>query len=146
MFFSEFTDNFLPLKNWIFFFESRFNITILFLSLISDLIFSTIRCLSGILLFQICYNILLYIYFQFLLVSALFVNIRSDINFLLYQFLLFCWLRKILSIWFQTDLLTDHMKQLRRVIRPGSKLLNWSSLGISDFVQKSSAVSTSRVQ
>lgn len=33
------------------------------------------------------------------------------------------------------------MRQLRRVIRPGSKLLNWSSLGISDFVQKSGAVS-----
>ena len=39
----------------------------------------------------------------------------------------------------ETDLLQDHMRQLRRVIRPGSKLLNWSSLGISDFVQKSGA-------
>ncbi|XP_076108254.1 dynein axonemal heavy chain 10-like isoform X2 [Mytilus galloprovincialis] len=39
----------------------------------------------------------------------------------------------------ETELLQDHMRQLRRVIRPGSKLLNWSSLGISDFVQKSSA-------
>lgn len=50
-------------------------------------------------------------------------------------------MKGIIFYLFQTDLLQDHMRQLRRVIRPGSKLLNWSSLGISDFVQKSGAVS-----
>ena len=33
------------------------------------------------------------------------------------------------------------MKELRRVIRPGSKRLNWNSLGISDFVGKCESVS-----
>ena len=33
------------------------------------------------------------------------------------------------------------MKELRRVMRPGIKRLNWNSLGISDFVTKCEAVS-----
>lgn len=36
----------------------------------------------------------------------------------------------------ETSLLEDHMRDLRRVIRPGSKRLNWNSLGINDFVLK----------
>ncbi|XP_064619187.1 dynein axonemal heavy chain 10-like isoform X2 [Lineus longissimus] len=36
----------------------------------------------------------------------------------------------------ESVLLEDHMKELRRVIRPGSKRLNWNSLGISDFIAK----------
>lgn len=33
------------------------------------------------------------------------------------------------------------MRDLRRVIRPGSKRLNWNSLGINDFVLKCRNVS-----
>ncbi|KAL5017096.1 hypothetical protein ScPMuIL_006685 [Solemya velum] len=33
-------------------------------------------------------------------------------------------------------LLEDHMRELRRVIRPGNRRLNWNSLGINDFVQR----------
>ncbi|KAL3856163.1 hypothetical protein ACJMK2_010948 [Sinanodonta woodiana] len=36
----------------------------------------------------------------------------------------------------ETDLLEDHMRELRRVIRPGSRRLNWNSLGIRDFCLK----------
>ena len=36
----------------------------------------------------------------------------------------------------ELDLLQDHIEELRRVIRPGSKRLNWNSLGISDFIGK----------
>ncbi|CAH1801914.1 unnamed protein product [Owenia fusiformis] len=36
-------------------------------------------------------------------------------------------------------LLEEHMKDLRRVIRPGSKRLNWNSLGINDFIGKCNA-------
>ncbi|XP_074640231.1 dynein axonemal heavy chain 10-like [Tubulanus polymorphus] len=36
----------------------------------------------------------------------------------------------------ETNLLEDHMRDLRRVIRPGSRRLNWNSLGISDFIAK----------
>ena len=39
-------------------------------------------------------------------------------------------------------LLEDHMRELRRVIRPGAKRLNWNSLGISEFVAKCDSVST----
>ncbi|XP_021370512.1 dynein heavy chain 10, axonemal-like isoform X1 [Mizuhopecten yessoensis] len=39
----------------------------------------------------------------------------------------------------ESNLLEDHMRDLRRVIRPGSKRLNWNSLGINDFVLKSGA-------
>lgn len=31
------------------------------------------------------------------------------------------------------------MRELRRVIRPGAKRLNWNSLGINDFIQKCDA-------
>ena len=43
----------------------------------------------------------------------------------------------------QAALLEDHMRELRRVIRPGSKRLNWNSLGINDFVSKCDSVSNS---
>lgn len=57
---------------------------------------------------------------------------------------LFCLIRFwIILLWilFQTSLLEDHMRDLRRVIRPGSKRLNWNSLGINDFVLKCRNVS-----
>lgn len=34
------------------------------------------------------------------------------------------------------DLLEDNIKELKRVILPGAKRLNWNSLGINDFVAK----------
>ena len=40
----------------------------------------------------------------------------------------------------QAQLLEEHMRDLRRVIRPGAKRLNWNSLGISDFIIKCDAV------
>ena len=43
---------------------------------------------------------------------------------------------------YQAALLEDHMKELRRVIRPGARRLNWNSLGINDFVAKCDAVSS----
>ncbi|XP_050408300.1 dynein axonemal heavy chain 10 [Patella vulgata] len=36
----------------------------------------------------------------------------------------------------EAALLDDHMRDLRRVLRPGAKRLNWNSLGISDYVSK----------
>ena len=33
-------------------------------------------------------------------------------------------------ICFQVQLLDDHIKELKRVLRPGHKRLNWNSLGI----------------
>ena len=36
----------------------------------------------------------------------------------------------------QSVLLEDHVRDLRRVIRPGAKRLNWNSLGIKDFCHK----------
>ena len=36
----------------------------------------------------------------------------------------------------ESTLLEDHMRSLRRVIRPGAKRLNWNSLGINDFSTK----------
>ena len=41
----------------------------------------------------------------------------------------------------EATLLEDHMRELRRVIRPGAKRLNWNSLGISEFVTKCDSVS-----
>lgn len=41
----------------------------------------------------------------------------------------------------ESNLLVDHIKELRRVIRPGAKRLNWSSLGIADFIVKCETVS-----
>lgn len=41
----------------------------------------------------------------------------------------------------QSVLLEDHMRELRRVIRPGNRRLNWNSLGINDFVQRCISVS-----
>ena len=40
----------------------------------------------------------------------------------------------------QAVLLEEHMRELRRVIRPGAKRLNWNSLGINDFVAKCQSV------
>lgn len=36
-------------------------------------------------------------------------------------------------------LLTDHLNDLKRTIRPGAKRLNWTSLGIQDYLNKSNA-------
>ena len=33
-------------------------------------------------------------------------------------------------------MLDDHIKTLQRVLRPGSKRLNWNSLGIQDYIAK----------
>ncbi len=43
-------------------------------------------------------------------------------------------------ISFQAALLEEDMKDLRRVLRPGAKRLNWNSLGINDFVSKCDSV------
>jgi len=37
-------------------------------------------------------------------------------------------------------LLEDHTKELKRVIRPGARRLNWNSLGIYDYISKCVAV------
>ena len=34
----------------------------------------------------------------------------------------------------QSDLLKDHSMSLRRVLKPGTKRLNWNSLGVQDYV------------
>ena len=39
-------------------------------------------------------------------------------------------------LYSQTDLLVDHIKTLQRVLKPGSKRLNWNSLGIQDYITK----------
>ncbi|XP_076453104.1 dynein axonemal heavy chain 10-like [Babylonia areolata] len=36
----------------------------------------------------------------------------------------------------EAQLLEEHMRELRRMLRPGAKRLNWNSLGINDFVVK----------
>lgn len=36
----------------------------------------------------------------------------------------------------QLQLMEDHVKALQRTIKPGAKRLNWSSLGIQDYVTK----------
>ncbi|EDO35852.1 predicted protein [Nematostella vectensis] len=36
----------------------------------------------------------------------------------------------------ETQLLDDNIKELKRVLKPGSKRLNWNSLGISDYVTR----------
>ena len=36
----------------------------------------------------------------------------------------------------QTELLVDHIRTLQRVLKPGSKRLNWNSLGIQDYITK----------
>jgi len=40
----------------------------------------------------------------------------------------------------QVTLLEDHTKELKRVIRPGARRLNWNSLGIYDYISKCVAV------
>lgn len=40
----------------------------------------------------------------------------------------------------ETLLLEDHLYELRRTIRPGAKRLNWTSLGILDYLNKSRSV------
>jgi len=39
----------------------------------------------------------------------------------------------------ETLLLEDHLKELKRTIRPGAKRLNWTSLGIQDYLNKSNS-------
>ncbi|CAH3028713.1 unnamed protein product, partial [Porites evermanni] len=36
----------------------------------------------------------------------------------------------------ETQLLDDHIKELKRVLKPGAKRLNWNSLGISDYITR----------
>ena len=38
--------------------------------------------------------------------------------------------------YFQTQLLDDHIRELKRVLKPGHKRLNWNSLGISDYITR----------
>ena len=38
--------------------------------------------------------------------------------------------------FYQTQLLEDHIKELKRVLKPGAKRLNWNSLGISDYITR----------
>ena len=38
--------------------------------------------------------------------------------------------------YLQTLLLDDHLKELRRCIRPGASRHNWSTLGVFDFIAK----------
>ena len=40
----------------------------------------------------------------------------------------------------ETSLLEEHLIELRRCIRPGAKRLNWTSLGIQDYLNKTLAV------
>ncbi len=40
----------------------------------------------------------------------------------------------------ETALLADHLVELRRCIRPGAKRLNWTSLGIQDYLNRAFAV------
>ena len=42
----------------------------------------------------------------------------------------------LVSVGLQTQLLEDHIKDLKRVLKPGAKRLNWNSLGISDYVTR----------
>ena len=42
----------------------------------------------------------------------------------------------ILFFLLQSELLDDHIKTLQRVLKPGSKRLNWNSLGIQDYISK----------
>ncbi len=44
----------------------------------------------------------------------------------------------------ETTLLEDQMRELRRVIRPGAKRLNWNSLSINEFITKCDSVSNTR--
>jgi hypothetical protein len=41
----------------------------------------------------------------------------------------------------ETSLLEDNLIELRRCIRPGAKRLNWTSLGIQDYLNKALSVS-----
>ena len=36
----------------------------------------------------------------------------------------------------ETELLGDHVRELQRVLKPGAKRLNWSSLGIGDYIAR----------
>ena len=45
------------------------------------------------------------------------------------------------NLCLQSVLLEDHVRELRRVIRPGAKRLNWNSLGIKDYCHKCEQVS-----
>jgi hypothetical protein len=37
-------------------------------------------------------------------------------------------------------LLSDHLSDVKRTIRPGAKRLNWTALGIQDYITKSRTV------
>jgi hypothetical protein len=41
----------------------------------------------------------------------------------------------------ETLLLEEHLYDLKRTIRPGAKRLNWTALGIQDYLNKTNSVS-----
>lgn len=61
----------------------------------------------------------------------------------IYDQLLYC--NYYFNLYSQANLLEDHIRDLRRVIRPGFKRLNWNSLGINEFVLKCKSASISLV-
>lgn len=36
----------------------------------------------------------------------------------------------------EVTLLDEHMRQLRRALRPGVRRLNWNALGVKDYIDK----------
>ena len=40
----------------------------------------------------------------------------------------------------ETQLLDEHLHELKRTIRPGAKRLNWNALGIIDYLAKCNSV------
>lgn len=40
----------------------------------------------------------------------------------------------------ETQLLDEHLHELKRAIRPGAKRLNWNALGINDYLSKCNSV------
>jgi len=44
----------------------------------------------------------------------------------------------------ESALLHEHLVELKRSIRPGAKRLNWTALGIQDYINKTNAVNYQR--
>lgn len=60
---------------------------------------------------------------------------KPCLSFYLFSVVL-CTVLNVSSNELQSVLLEDHVRELRRVIRPGAKRLNWNSLGIKDYCHK----------
>ena len=45
----------------------------------------------------------------------------------------------------QTQLLDEHLKDLRRTLKSGHKRLNWNSLGITDYITRCEQVGTIKI-